>query len=270
MLNVSIVLYHTDIREVTALVDVLRGSNFVNTIFLIDNSETKNPDFELLPATYLFNGKNLGYGAAHNIAIQQTLTQHIPYHLVVNSDIYFQSESIGQLLDFMENHQDIGSLMPKIFYPDEKIQYLCKLIPTPLDLFGRRFLPRKWMQKRIERFELQQFGYDKILDVPYLSGCFMLLRSEALEKVGLFDERFFMYPEDIDLTRRIREHYRTIFYPHVSVIHNHAQGSYKSKKLLWIHIINLIRYFNKWGWFCDKKRQLINKETLNQFKNNKL
>ena len=108
------------------------------------------------------------------------------------------------------------------------------------------------------------------MNVPYLSGCFMLLRSEALKKVGLFDERFFMYPEDIDLTRRIREHYRTIFYPHVSVIHNHAQGSYKSKKLLWIHIINLIKYFNKWGWFCDKKRQLINKETLNQFKNNKL
>ena len=53
MLNVSIVLYHTDIREVTALVDVLRGSNFVKTIFLIDNSETKNPDFELLPATPL-------------------------------------------------------------------------------------------------------------------------------------------------------------------------------------------------------------------------
>mgnify|MGYP003611155927 FL=1 len=98
----------------------------------------------------------------------------------------------------------------------------------------------------------------------------MLLRSKALQKVGLFDERFFMYPEDIDLTRRIREYYRTVFYPHVPVIHNHAQGSYKSKKLLWIHIINLIRYFNKWGWFCDKKRQLINKETLNQFKNNKL
>ena len=122
------------------------------------------------------------------------------------------------------------------------------------------------MQKRVEHFELRQFGYDKTMDVPYLSGCFMLLRSEALQKVGLFDERFFMYPEDIDLTRRIREHYRTVFYPKVSVIHNHAQGSYKDKKLLWIHIINLIKYFNKWGWWCDKKRKQINKETINQFK----
>ncbi|HRS68130.1 MAG TPA: glycosyltransferase family 2 protein [Paludibacteraceae bacterium] len=266
MLNVSIVLYHTDIQEVKILVDVLRSCPHVNTIFLIDNSETRNQEFETLSVTHLFNGKNLGYGAGHNIAIRQTLTDQIPYHLVVNSDISFQPESIGQLIDFMENNKDIGSLMPKIFYPDGKIQYLCKLIPTPLDLFGRRFLPRKWMQKRVEHFELRQFGYDKTMDVPYLSGCFMLLRSEALQKVGLFDERFFMYPEDIDLTRRIREHYRTVFYPKVSVIHNHAQGSYKDKKLLWIHIINLIKYFNKWGWWCDKKRKQINKETINQFK----
>lgn len=265
MLNVSIVLYNNDIDEVISLVQQLRASSSVSTIFLVDNSEQSHGAFEKLPVTYIFNGKNLGYGAAHNIAIRQTLAGKIPYHLVVNSDISFQSESIVQLLDFMDNHKDIGSLMPKVFYPDGQIQYLCKLIPTPLDLFGRRFLPNKWMQKRIERFELQQFGYDRIIDVPYLSGCFMLLRSEALRNVGLFDERFFMYPEDIDLTRRIREQYRTIFYPHVTIVHNHAQGSYKSKKLLWIHSLNIIRYFNKWGWFCDKKRNQINKETLNQF-----
>lgn len=267
MLNVSIVLYNSDIKEVNSLIKVLRASSSVCDIFLVDNSEQENTTLDNLPVTYIFNGKNIGYGAAHNIAIRQTLAKNIPYHLVVNSDISFQSESIGQLIDFMDNHKDIGSLMPKIFYPNKKIQYLCKLIPTPLDLFGRRFLPNKWMQKRIERFELQQFGYNKIINVPYLSGCFMLLRSEALKEVGLFDERFFMYPEDIDLTRRIREQYRTVFYPEVSVVHNHAQGSYKSKKLLWIHIINIVRYFNKWGWFCDDKRKQINAETLNQFQN---
>ena len=265
MLNVSIVIYNSDFEEVVSLIHRLQKSNCVKQIFLVDNSEQSDEAYEKLPVTYIFNGKNLGYGAAHNIAIRQTLANKIPYHLVVNSDISFQSESIVQLLDFMDNHNDIGSLMPKVFYPDGQIQYLCKLIPTPLDLFGRRFLPNKWMQKRIERFELQQFGYDKITDVPYLSGCFMLLRSEALRNVGLFDERFFMYPEDIDLTRRIREQYRTIFYPHATIVHNHAKGSYKNTKLLWIHTLNIVRYFNKWGWFCDKKRNQINKETLNQF-----
>jgi hypothetical protein len=90
----------------------------------------------------------------------------------------------------------------------------------------------------------------------------MLLRTEALEKVGLFDERFFMYPEDIDLTRRIHRHYATCFYPDVSVIHAHTQGSYKNRKLLWIHLINMAKYFNKWGWLCDSERRKINAETL--------
>lgn len=266
MFNASIVLYNTPFKEVELVVATLRQSALVQKIFLLDNSPKADARFTKLPVTYIFNDKNLGYGAAHNIALRQSLQEKMPYHLVLNADIQFDADILAKMKHFMDKNAHIGLLMPKVFYPDGKIQYLCKLIPTPLDLFGRRFLPRKWMQKRVEHFELRQFGYDKTMDVPYLSGCFMLLRSEALQKVGLFDERFFMYPEDIDLTRRIREHYRTVFYPKVSVIHNHAQGSYKDKKLLWIHIINLIKYFNKWGWWCDKKRKQINKETINQFK----
>jgi GT2 family glycosyltransferase len=92
----------------------------------------------------------------------------------------------------------------------------------------------------------------------------MFLRTEALEEVGLFDERFFMYPEDIDLTRRIHSKYRTVFYPDVSIIHHHAKDSYESIKMLKIHIVNIIKYFNKWGWIFDKDRRVINKETIDQ------
>ncbi|MFT3751971.1 MAG: glycosyltransferase [Paludibacter sp.] len=164
----------------------------------------------------------------------------------------------------MNNNSEIGQLMPKVHYPNGKIQYLCKLIPTPFDLIFRRFFPTEWTKKRMERFELKASGYNKIMDVPYLSGCFMFLRTAALREVGLFDERFFMYPEDIDLTRRIHQKYRTVFYPDVSIIHHHAQESYTNLKMLWIHIVNLIRYFNKWGWFFDKERRNVNKETLKQ------
>jgi GT2 family glycosyltransferase len=121
-------------------------------------------------------------------------------------------------------------------------------------------------KKKIDRFELKSSGYDKEIEVPYLSGCFMFLRTESLKKVGLFDERFFMYPEDIDLTRRMHKEYRTMFYPNVSIVHEHEKGSYKSFKLLYIHIINMIKYFNKWGWIFDKERKSINKRILSQFK----
>jgi GT2 family glycosyltransferase len=76
-----------------------------------------------------------------------------------------------------------------------------------------------------------------------------------------------MYPEDIDLTRRINEKFKTIFYPEVFIIHDHARESYKTITMLFIHIINMIRYFNKWGWFFDKKRKKKNKITLEKLSN---
>ena len=153
--------------------------------------------------------------------------------------------------------------MPKVLYPNGELQYLCKLLPTPMDLFGRRFLPFKGIkQKRDARFELHASGYDKTMEVPSLSGCFMFMRVEVLRKVGMFDERFFMYAEDLDLCRRIGEVSKTMYYPGVTIYHAYGKGSYKNKKLLKYHICSVIKYFNKWGWIWDGKRNRINRRIL--------
>jgi GT2 family glycosyltransferase len=262
MINTSIVLYNHTIKEITPLIDILHQSKIVEKIYLIDNSPTRTVDFETLNVTYIFNNKNIGYGAAHNIALKKSIADKTPYHLVVNPDISFQPDILLKIEQFMNESQAIGHLMPKVLYPDGETQYLCKLIPTPFDLIFRRFLPKSWTQKQNDRFELKMSGYNKIMDVPYLSGCFMFLRTKALEDVGLFDERFFMYPEDIDLTRRMHVTYRTVFYPEVSIIHHHARSSYINYKMLIIHILNLIKYFNKWGWLFDTERKLVNANTL--------
>lgn len=246
------------------MVEILRKSKEVSEIFLIDNSPSISSKSQVSLVNYIFTGRNLGYGAAHNIAIRKTIEEKIPYHLVINPDISFDPSILGKIEDFMNNNSDIGQIMPKVFYPDGEIQYLCKLIPTPFDLIFRRFLPKSWTKRRTEHFEMRSSGYNEIMVVPYLSGCFMFLRTKAIEEVGLFDERFFMYPEDIDLTRRIHRKYRTVFYPKVSIIHHHAQSSYLNFKMLMIHIWNMIKYFNKWGWIFDKERKSINNKTLKQ------
>lgn len=257
-LNVSIVIYKTNEEKIHRLVTLLRQCEMVKDVFIIDNSPSSFAAPMDMEAIYIFNNKNYGYGRAHNIALRKTIEDKVPYHLVLNPDVTFDPLIIPGLLQYMNSNTAIGSLMPKIFYPNGDLQYLCKLLPTPLDLFGRRFLP-KWMMKSRKRlFELRDSGYDRMMNVPYLSGCFMLLRTSALENVGLFDERFFLYPEDIDLTRRIHRQYKTIFYPYISVIHEYGRGSYKNIKLLWFHIVNMCRYFNKWGWFFDKERKEIN------------
>jgi GT2 family glycosyltransferase len=269
MINVSIVLYKHSILEVKPLVEMLRKSDVVSTVFLIDNSPELHPEFEMLDVSYHFTGKNIGYGAGHNLAIRKTIAQNTPYHLVVNPDISFDPKILGQIQCFMDNNTGIGHIMPKVYYPNREIQYLCKLIPTPFDLILRRFLPQKWTAKRTAKFELRNSGYNKLIDVPYLSGCFMFLRTEALKEVGLFDERFFMYPEDIDLTRRIQQKYRTVYYPDVKIIHHHAQSSYIDFKMLMIHMVNMIKYFNKWGWIFDKERRVVNREILKQIEKNR-
>jgi GT2 family glycosyltransferase len=86
----------------------------------------------------------------------------------------------------------------------------------------------------------------------------MFLRMDALRKVGLFDERIFLYTEDIDLTRRIHQHYRTIFFPGAAIYHYNQRSSYKSMVILMHHTLSAITYFNKWGWFNDIERDHIN------------
>lgn len=233
---------------------------------MVDNSSCngKKSTISSTKVEYIWNnGNNIGYGKAHNIAIRQSVRWHTPFHLVINADVWVKAEDLDALYAFIETHKEVGSLMPKVVYPNGQLQYLCKLLPTPFDVFGRRFLPSWLTGKRNARYELRQTGYDKPMNVPYLSGCFMLLRTEAVLKARLFDERYFMYPEDIDLTRTIHRDYLTLFYPAVTIIHDHAQASYHSWRMTWVHITNMCKYFNKWGWFFDRERHLFNHTLLN-------
>ena len=240
--------------------------NLNHDIFLIDNSPTDHLKvFANYPnVSYISNPTNPGFGAAHNIAIKKSIESGTKYHLVLNPDVYFHEEVIPELIKFMDNNPDIGNVMPKVNYPDGSIQYLCKLLPTPYDWIGRRFNPfRSMVEKRNQLFELRFTNYDKQMDVPYLSGCFMFLRTSALKEVGLFDENIFMYGEETDLCRRLNTAgYRTVFNPEVSIIHEFQKGSHKSWRLTWIGIQSAIYYFNKWGWFFDKQRRKINTEAL--------
>lgn len=267
MLNVSIVLYQPNWTEVTNLTQAILQSEMVHRVYWIDNSPTATaePPCCSNKITYQHNPTNIGYGSAHNIAIRESIYDNIPYHLVINPDIILTRESLETMLQFMAQHPEVGQLMPKVIYPNGELQHLCKLLPTPMDVFGRRFLPSKWMRRRNQRYEMRASGYDRLMNVPYLSGCFMLLRTQAVQKARLFDERFFMYPEDMDLTRRIHRDYLTVFFPYASIIHNHEKASYKSLKMLWIHAVNMCRYFNKWGWLRDPERDLFNQTAIREY-----
>ena len=267
-LAAAIVLYHNKKEQLEKVINSFLDTNLNVKLYLIDNSSNNDlKELEYIDnrIEYIFNNANLGYGSAHNIAILKSINENIPYHIVLNPDIYFDSGVLEELFSYMNENRDIGNIMPTILYPDGKMQYLTKLLPTPIDLIFRRFIPFKnWKEKRNNKYELRFTKYDKLMNIPSLSGCFMFLRTSSLIDIGLFDENIFMYLEDNDLNRRIHSKYKTIFYPKVSIFHEYEKESYVNKKLLGYHIKSAIYYFNKWGWLFDKERDEINTRCLEE------
>ncbi len=268
-IHASIVTHRTDSDELRRCVASLRSG--VGHVTVVDNS----PDDSLrslcgeLGVDYIYTGRNLGYGAAHNLAILNSLDRpEVVYHLVINSDVWFESGTIQSIVRHMDESPEIGQLIPRTVYPDGSLQHVVRLLPTPVDLIARRFLPSSWTEKRMRRFLLEFWDHASEANVPYHQGSFMFFRTKALREVGLFDERFFMYPEDIDLTRRMHRRYRTVYWPEATIVHAHRAASYKSKRMLWIHIVNMIRYFCKWGWIFDRERREFNRRFLKQLNPN--
>jgi len=265
MVTGSIVLFHNKKEDLLKVIESFLDSKELTTLILVDNSYTNelsdisNRDNII----YIKNQNNLGFGKAHNLALIEAYKLNSAFHIFLNPDIYFNSEIIMTLKRKMDLDKSIGLLSPRIEYPNGQTQFLCKLLPTPFDLIIRRFIPFKKIQDRIkERYELRFFDYQKEFDLPSASGCFMFVRTSVLKEIGGFDERFFMYLEDVDISRRIAEISKVLYFPAVTVVHKYAKASYTDRKLLFYHIKSAIQYFNKWGWIFDLKRKKINRTTL--------
>lgn len=269
MITASIVTYHQSVDEIKKLVNCLVDS-IIDHIYIIDNSSNdilRVIEKDSLKIRYI-HSKNIGFGKGHNIAIHEANKLNSIYHIIINPDIHLSGHIINELYQYMNTHLNVGIVMPQILYPNGDIQYLCKLLPTPLDLLIRRFIPLKFIQDKItERYELRNMDYSQEMEVPSLSGCFMFIRSSILIKIGGFDKRYFMYAEDLDLCRQISKYSKLIYYPKVYVYHAYEKGSYKNFKLLRYHIISIIKYFNKWGWFFDPERKKTNHTILQKLAN---
>ena len=264
MLSISIVTYNTSTDELTKCLSSL-ASPIVKTIFIVDNSNQQYlSDFCKEYDNVIYIGsENVGYGAGHNKALRKALEdKDLKYHLVLNSDVYFDPSILEKIANYMDSNDDVAQIQPYVTFPDGELQYTVRLLPTPANLIFRRFLPKSIVKKMDNRYTLAFWNHKTTANIAYHQGSFMFFRLSAFEKVGLFDERYFMYPEDIDITRRMHQYFKTLYWPEVSIVHAHRAESYKSKKMLKIHIVNMIKYFNKWGWIFDSERKQVNKEIL--------
>ena len=267
-IRASIVLYNSDPEKVRAAIQSCLWSRTPVDLTVIDNSPSSEVESLVceMGITYVPSRRNIGFGAGHNVALRESL-KSARYHIVLNPDVRFGPEVVGSLRSFMDESPEAGLVMPQVLYPDQQPQLLCKRLPAPVDLVVRRFggnSLQKLFQERLNRYLLQDVDLTIPRMVPALSGCFMFLRTAALRQVGLFDERFFMYMEDVDLCRRIGEVSKTMFYPDVSIYHDYGKGSYRDTSLLRYHVKSAFRYFQKWGWIHDRDREMRNRDVYRE------
>jgi GT2 family glycosyltransferase len=253
-LGVSIVLYKTPMSAIAPLLGDLQRSGAAR-IFIVDNSpagfDKDAEQYKTERVERFCAGKNLGYGKAHNIAIRRSIGTY-NYHLICNPDIAIPEGAISKMTGFMDAHPDVGLCMPKLVGPDGEMQYCCRRSPVVLDYVSQILLPGSWGRSRRNELEMRSCDYDKKMDVQCLSGCFMLFRSEVLKTLGGFDERFFMYFEDFDLSVRSRLKARNVYFPDAYVIHERQSAHKRSLRLRFAFARSAFRYFSKWGWFSSR------------------
>ncbi|MCP1225889.1 glycosyltransferase [Sebaldella sp. S0638] len=256
----SMVIYNNSFEEIERVIKEYYSENIEQKLIVIDNTNTgylKEKIFALEPDVDYILSENVGYGTANNIAIKK-YAENSKYFLIINPDIFVSLENIKKLIKYADTKDNFGIIMPKILSESNEIQYLCKLLPTPLNLFSRRFLFKlSYFNKLNYDYELRFLDYNSEFVVPVLSGCFMFCLSENLIREKGFDEEFFMYLEDVDLSRRMYK-YNNYYYPEIEVYHIHKKESFKSLKMTIEHIKSGIKYFNKWKWFLDEERKEIN------------
>ncbi len=202
-------------------------------IFVVDN-DSKDGSVEMVQQSFpsvkiIANKQNVGFSTANNQAIKESTTDYV---VLLNPDTLVKSNTFKKVIDFMDNTPGAGGLGVKMidgngnFLPESK-----RGLPTPevafYKIFGlSRLFPKS---KKYGRYHLGYLSDDETHEVDVLSGAFMMMRKETLDKVGLLDEDFFMYGEDIDLSYRItQEGYKNYYFPDTTIVHYKGESTKKS------------------------------------------
>jgi GT2 family glycosyltransferase len=200
---------------------------------------------------FLTNSDNPGYGRAVNRLVVR-LGQLPPYIAVLNTDLSWAPGTFEQLLTWLQQRPEVSLAVPQIRDETGQFQQLCKQNPTLLGLFSRRFVPDwfkpHWLKRYDHWYVMADHNYHDVFEAPYLSGCCMLIRSDAFRRAGGFDERYFLYLEDADLTRSLAREGRCVHLPVADVVHGWGRGNYRNLGLMVVNLASAWHYFRKWGW----------------------
>ena len=246
-ITASIVVYKENLKVLENAIDSFLGSPLSKKLYIIDNSpsnEFKNK-IQNDSVEYIYSNKNVGFGKGHN-SILHKLTSENKYHLILNPDVRFHPEILEKLVLMMESNESFSMIAPRVLNSNNELLYTARRYPSLFELIFR-FLGI--FKKFTIRGEYKNQNHKQSFSPDFVQGSFMLFKTEDLLRLEGFDERYFMYMEDVDICRKIDlSGKRKLYFPATEIIHTHRKGSSKEFRLFFIHISSIIKYFIKWGF----------------------
>lgn len=249
MLDLSIIIvnYNTCDLLQNCLTSIFNGDNTISfNVVVVDNASTDGSGSMVksrFPQVKLISSMtNGGFAYANNLGLRyvgfdNSGTPHPQaprYALLLNPDTLLPANALAEMVNFMDEHPDVGAAGPKLVRLDGSLDLACRRsFPTPEVSFYRmiglsKLLPHS---PKFGRYNMTFVDPDQLLEVDSVVGAFMMVRRETIAQAGLLDEAYFMYGEDLDWAYRIKEHHWKIFYnPAVTVTHVKRAASRKSQK----------------------------------------
>lgn len=246
-LSVSVVTYNNKSEIGRLLKSVIEYTKSVEYEITVVDNASQDGTVEYIRENFptvkvIETGENRGFGHAHN----KMLGVNSTFHAVLNPDIELKSDVLGELVSYLKANEEVALVTPKILNPDGTQQCLPKRRPTlKYMVLGRLSRYIKALEPIRDEYTMKNVNIDKPTQIEFCTGCFMVMRTELFKKVGGFDERFFMYLEDVDLTERLSAYGKVMFYPDAFAVHNWEGGSSKNLRLMKIHISSMFKYFKK-------------------------
>ncbi len=208
---------------------------------------------EIPPIKTIQAEANNGFAAGNNLGIKKASGKYV---MILNPDIAIVPRALEKMLNFMAVKPDVGIIGPKLINPDGSVQYSCRRFPNFLMPIYRRTISGKlpFAKKAINDYLMKDLGHEKNEEVDWLFGACLLIKKSVLDKIGLFDERFFMYFEDLDLCRRAwQAGFKVVYLAEVEMVHYHQRLSAEKGGVLGIfskagriHTASGIKYFAKY------------------------
>ena len=192
---------------------------------------------------------NIGYGRGQNLALNRADTS---YHLILNPDVNLSEHCLLEGINFLRENPQTIAVCPKVRNASGECQYLCKRFPSIYDLFLRGFAPgfiKKLNASRLERYEMRDvLSKPGRQEVSLISGCFILCRTRVLQNIGVFNERYFMYFEDYDLSIRMHKLGKIFYLPKMEITHFGGNSADKGLKHIAMFIRSGFKFYNTHGW----------------------